>query len=249
MSEWISPAACHAREAVAQVPGLRGLVLAGGEERDQVQQGEGAAGRRAARPDSPMPRSARIVGGLLVVELGELGLDARGDRDRPRASWAAACAAIVGRHRVVALVDVGDEEHRLGGQRVDVAHDLRRVLGRRHRARRAARLQRRDDLLAASASSATAALSPPRASRVTRAEAALGLLEVGVDQLGLDRLDVAQRVDRALGVDDVRRRGARGRRGRSRRSRGCSPGTGCRAPRPCARRATRPAMSWKSIVS
>jgi hypothetical protein len=34
--------------------------------------------------------------------------------------------------------------------------------------------------------------------------AALGLLEVRVDQLGLDRLDVAQRVDRALGVDDVR---------------------------------------------
>ncbi|MFL6117549.1 MAG: GTPase, partial [Catenulispora sp.] len=33
--------------------------------------------------------------------------------------------------------------------------------------------------------------------------AALGLLEVGVDELGLDRLDVAQRIDRALGVDHV----------------------------------------------
>ena len=34
--------------------------------------------------------------------------------------------------------------------------------------------------------------------------AALGLLEVGVDQLGLDRLDVRGRVDAALGMDDVR---------------------------------------------
>ena len=34
--------------------------------------------------------------------------------------------------------------------------------------------------------------------------AALGLLEVGEDQLGLDRLDVACGIDAALGVDDVR---------------------------------------------
>ena len=53
------------------------------------------------------------------------------------------------------------------------------------------------------ASSATAALSPERASRTTPRVAALGLLEVGVDQLGLDRLDVGRRVDAALGVDDV----------------------------------------------
>jgi hypothetical protein len=33
--------------------------------------------------------------------------------------------------------------------------------------------------------------------------AALGLLEVGVDELRLDRLDVPQRVDVALGMDDV----------------------------------------------
>ena len=34
-------------------------------------------------------------------------------------------------------------------------------------------------------------------------EAALGLIEVGEDELGLDRLDVAQRVDAPLGVHDV----------------------------------------------
>jgi hypothetical protein len=33
-------------------------------------------------------------------------------------------------------------------------------------------------------------------------DAALGLLEVGVDELGLDRLDVAHRVDRSLRVQD-----------------------------------------------
>ena len=47
---------------------------------------------------------------------------------------------------------------------------------------------------------AVAALGRPRHAL----EPALGLLEVGVDQLGLDRVDVGQRVDPALGVDDVR---------------------------------------------
>ena len=52
------------------------------------------------------------------------------------------------------------------------------------------------------ASSAIAALSPPRASRTTRV-APLGLLEVGEDQLGLDRLHVAAPGRRALGMDHV----------------------------------------------
>ena len=34
--------------------------------------------------------------------------------------------------------------------------------------------------------------------------AALGLFEVGEDELGLDRLDVGERVDAAVGMDDVR---------------------------------------------
>jgi hypothetical protein len=37
--------------------------------------------------------------------------------------------------------------------------------------------------------------SPERAVRIDAGVAALGLLEVGVDQLGLDRLDVARRID------------------------------------------------------
>ena len=35
-------------------------------------------------------------------------------------------------------------------------------------------------------------------------EAPLGLLEVGVDQLGLDRLDVGERIDPGFGMGDVR---------------------------------------------
>ena len=42
MSEWIWPAACQAVEPAAQVPGLGGLVLARGEERDQLEQLERA---------------------------------------------------------------------------------------------------------------------------------------------------------------------------------------------------------------
>ena len=57
---------------------------------------------------------------------------------------------------------------------------------------------------ASQASSATACLSPPRASRTTRPCRRSAGLEVGEDQLRLDRLDVARGVDAALGVDDVR---------------------------------------------
>ena len=53
------------------------------------------------------------------------------------------------------------------------------------------------------ASSATAALSPRAGVADDARVAALGGVEVGEQQLGLDRLDVRRRVDRALGVDDV----------------------------------------------
>ncbi len=53
------------------------------------------------------------------------------------------------------------------------------------------------------ASSAIAARSPPLRLFGDALDAPLGLLEVGQHQLGLDRLDVGQRVDAALGVDHV----------------------------------------------
>ena len=81
-----------------------------------------------------------------------------------------------------------------------------------------------------------ASLSPPARGdlRVAR-ELLLDGLEVGERELGVDRLDVGDRIDLARDVDDVRRPRSSARRGRSRRSRGCWRGTGCRAPRPSRR--------------
>ena len=82
MSEWISPGGVPRGEPAAQVPGLRGLVLAGGEERDQVAAARRRRRRRGCRPDSRDAEVGAHRGGVLVVELGQLGLQARGDRDR-----------------------------------------------------------------------------------------------------------------------------------------------------------------------
>ena len=131
---------------------------------------------------------------------------------------------------------------------MQVAQRVGRVGGHRHGARRAARLQRRDDLghpalLGLRLLVAAAGLLGHAV------QAALGLLEVGVEQLGLDRLDVAGAGRRRPRGARRWRRGGRARRGRWRRPRGCWPGTGCPGPRPRWAPRTRPAMSWKSIVS
>ena len=52
-------------------------------------------------------------------------------------------------------------------------------------------------------SSPFASLSPPRARLCDRDGAALEAFEIGQHQLGLDRLGVADRIDRALDMDDV----------------------------------------------
>ena len=74
--------------------------------------------------------------------------------------------------------------------------------GTGHRARRAAGLQRLDHRaqprLLRDRHAVAAARLPGDA-----LDAALGLLEVGEHELRLDRLDVAQRIDAALGVDDA----------------------------------------------
>ena len=118
-------------EAVAHVPRLRRLALAGGEERDQVEQAEGAADDavQAGLTDAELLAHQRR---LVVVELAQLRLDARGDRDRGGAGGSRVVGD-GGRHGVVALVDVGDEQDGLAGQRRQVAHGVRSVLGQRHR--------------------------------------------------------------------------------------------------------------------
>ena len=71
-------------EAVAQMPGLRRLGLAGGEEGDQAQQREGLA-HDAREPGLADAELVAHRGGVLVLELGELGLDARGHGHGARA--------------------------------------------------------------------------------------------------------------------------------------------------------------------
>ena len=233
-------------EPAAQVPALRGLVLAGGEEREQVEQPERAA-HDAVEPGLADAELLAHHRGLLVVELGQLGLDARRDRDRGGADG----GGVVGddrRHGVVALVDVRDVEHRLAGQRREVAQrgraprrapapcaPARRAAARR--SRRAATPPRR---------------SPPCRRRAPRARRARG----------------GARPARG------RRRPARSRSSPCRRAGSTRPSgwitfsspwqrTTCSSasvsrmlarnwlpsPSPLCAPATSPAMSWKSIVS
>ena len=95
MSEWILPAASTARGALAHGPGAR-LDGAGGEERDQAERAEAGArqARHAGLVESEIGEEGRAVVGIL--ELGQLGLEARRDRD-----------------------DLGAVLRRVGGQRRD----------------------------------------------------------------------------------------------------------------------------------
>ena len=203
MSEWISPAACQAVQAAAQVPGLRRLVLAGGEERDQVEQRERAVDHapQAGLGDAEVGAHR---GGVLVVELGQLGLQPR-RRSRPRrAPCDCGVPAISGgtSSSPSSTLATNSTGLAVSGERSRTA--LGASSGTGTVRDRAARLQRLDRPRAATPPRRSRPCRRRAPSRTTRVVAALGLLEVGVDQLGLDRLDVAQRVDRALGVDDVR---------------------------------------------
>ena len=79
-------------------------------------------------------------------------------------------------------------------------------------------------------------------------EPALGLLEVGVDQLGLDRVDVGERIDPALGVHDAGSWWARTTWTIASVSRMLARNW-LPSPSPLWAPATRPAMSWNAIVS
>ena len=204
MSEWICAGGVPGGQAAAQVPGLRGLVLAGGEERDQVEQRRTRRGRRGRSPDSPTPELRAHRRGLLVVELGQLGLDAA-RRPRPRRRpAAAACSATTAGTSSSPSSTLATNSTGLPVSGREVAQRVGRVV------RAPARCGPGVPACSASITCAQPRLLGDRglvaAARVAddAGVAALGLLEVGVDQLGLDRLDVAQRIDPALGVDDVR---------------------------------------------
>ena len=112
MSEWIVSAASSAVSPVSQRPGAR-LLLAGGEERDQIE--------RVAQPahDLLERRGAAVAerGRLLVVELGELGLEREVDP----------AGAVL------------DRDQRLRRQRLELGRQLARVLGERRLRSRCAR--------------------------------------------------------------------------------------------------------------
>ena len=111
-------------------------------------------------------------------------------------------AAMLGdgrRHLVGALVDVGDVEHRLrvrapsrrGPASAACGTGTSRTGSPRPSASTTSSSQSR---------SAIASLSCERACLVDPLEPPLGLLEVGGEELGLDQVDVGDRVDPALGV-------------------------------------------------
>ena len=199
MSEWIWPAACHAVSPRLRCHDWAGLSSPAVKNAISSSSANAPPTTRC-RLDSRDAEVGAHRGGVLVLELGELGLDAAGDRDRARALG----GGVLGdrrRHGVVALVDVGDEQHRLGGQRPEVAQRVRRVGGRRDGASGTAGMERVDQLAQPGLLGDRGTLAAARVAHDARM-AALGLLEVGEDQLGLDRLDVGERIDAALGMDD-----------------------------------------------
>ncbi len=117
---------------------------------------------------------------------------------------AIASAPVTGRTRglpaglVAALVDVGDEQDGLGCQGLQQRKCIRRVGWGRHGPGGPIGRQGLDRLgepLRLGDRAPVTAFGRAR----DPFEARLGLLDVGVDQLGLDRLDVGQRVDPASG--------------------------------------------------
>ncbi len=248
MSEWISPGGVPARSGPSRrCQDWAALPSPAVKNEFRSQQREGAADDAVEAGLADAEVGAHR-GGVLVVELGQLGLDARA-RPRPRPRPARRRARRPGRDLVVALVDVGDEQHRLGRS---AAQRLRSASGApsgdRDGARRAAGLQRGDHL------------AQPRLLGDRRLVAAARLLR--------------DAVERAARPARGRRRPARSRSSRCRAAGRRSPRGGRRSasswarttwtiasvsrmfarnwlprPSPLCAPATRPAMSWKSIVS
>ena len=136
----------------------------------------------------------------LVVEIAQLDLDPGRDRDRGRACPACMRRDLRG-NLLDALVDVGDVEDRLRGEREQPLRGVPGGVGNREVANRGAGAERLDDLLEPVAlgdrllGSRARLLDHPL-------EPALGLLEVGGEQLGLDQVDVLAGVDAALRMRD-----------------------------------------------
>ena len=106
------------------------------------------------------------------------------------------------RDRISSLLNVGDIQDRLRAQRGEQLHNLWCVRRRWDGAGRPTRLQRCDQIPQPALLGNRMAVAPLGGLR-DPFEPTLGLLEVGVHQLGLDRLGVPQRIHPAVRVNHV----------------------------------------------
>ena len=201
--------------AVDDARGLRGgvapmdrpgadLLGAGGEVALQAEQRVGRAGHHRQRRLGHAERLEHLAA-VLGGELGELRLDLGADDDH-LAAVGGGVLADGGDTRPravhVGLVHVADVEHRLRGDEAEGAHRERLLGGELEAADRAAFVQ----ALEAAPEDLDAKLRLLVAGAGLPAglvEGALDLLQVGEHQLGADRVDVAERVDRAGDMHDV----------------------------------------------
>jgi hypothetical protein len=106
------------------------------------------------------------------------------------------------RNLVLAIVDVGDEQDRLGGQERQLPHGRGRLRRSRRGAGRASGSQRLGHLLQPTLLISRLAHSAPRLAG-DPLQPPLDLLEVRVDELGLDGGDVGERVHATLRMHDA----------------------------------------------
>ena len=230
MSVWTRPAASSAVLPRAQAARPHLVPADRGEERDQAEQLVGGAHdlRRARRARGPS--SARIAAASSGSSSRQLRLVARADGDR-------AARGERGGQRL-ALADVRDHQRRLRGQQVrPPAAPAARRAGSSTTARQSSRLGARPPRRRRAPP--CSALSSRR-SAVSRSASSSSVSTVSRSATGIDlavRMRDLRMLERAHDVQRPRRR------------RGCGRGSGCRAPRPCARRARGPAMSTNSICS
>ena len=180
------------------------LLGAGGEVADQAEQGVACAHEvvEARFLDAEVGKEERL---LLVVELGDLRLDAGADRDdgglfrrRDPAKLFYVFVVVVAD---IVFADVGDVEHRLEGEQAHVLEDGELVVGEVEAAGGLALLHLAVHPLEERKLRGKRFVALHVAAHLVHAAAEH--LKVGEDQLHVDDLHVARGIDRAVDVDDV----------------------------------------------
>ena len=172
-------------------------VAVSGEEGDQPQELERRADHAVEAALGHAKVGAHRVR-LPRIELGELGLEAGTDRQRPGSLRTSVLDDPRRRFELGALLDVRNVEDRLRGQRGEQPSRVGRGARRWHRASRAPRLERLDQLVQPFVLGDGALLARLRLAR-DAFTAALGLLEVGEHQLSVDHAGVGDGVGRRVG--------------------------------------------------